>query len=423
MPELTISTSSHGTVRALSRGALLASPLPNVRTGGPWILHSGSRAADLTLACLAAWALANDHPIVLQPAQVPIHAPGTVITTTSASAAPTAPPEATVAGGAPGIPYAGGWQVAMHTSGSTGQARAFGFTTDQLDRLAAWYTTIYRATSDTVICTHLPVTYNFTFVAGLVLAHTLGARLHLTATPRDAFTDAACLAREHDRCIILANPVLLAEPPARRLPANVLIDSGGAPLAAHAIAAYREHHGDLREGYGLTETGSLTHFDHTAEPAALGTVGAALPGVATRIIDMAGSPRIAITTPARGTPLEAAAAPRPEAELLTTDVGRADACGRLRLLGRADDRPVRGLWPRDVLDLIGPQLGTAPAVITHPADDAIRIRLHRHPGPDAIAAITTRIIDQTGLSPEAVRIDTTHRRLHSHKLPRPTEGN
>lgn len=425
MPELTISTSAHGPVRALSRGARLASPLLDTHTTRPWILRSGSRTADATLACLATWALTNDQPIILQPAQVPAQMPGTVIMTTGASAIAQAEiPDTASSGAPPGVPYdAGGWQVAMYTSGSTGPARAFGFTVNQLDRLATWYTTIYRATSDSVICTHLPVTYNFTFVAGLVLAHTLGARLHLAATPRDAFTDASRLARDHDQCVILANPLLLADPPTRRLPANVLIDSGGAPLSAHAIATYRERHGDLREGYGLTETGSLTHFDHTAQPAALGTVGTSLPGVITRIVNVDGSPRIAIATPARGTPLHAAApAPDPEEELLTTDVGLIDASGRLRLLGRAGDRPVDGLWPRDILDRIGPELGTAAAVITHPADGTIRIRLHRHPGPDITASITDRIVEQTGLNHAAVRIDTTHRRLHSNKLPRPTKG-
>ena len=437
MPELTISTSAtsdQAPVPGLSRGARLASTLPDARTGGPWILRGAARAADVTLACLAAWALDNGQPIVLQPANLPTQLAGTAITPTCtpAPAGAAVSPNGRAAVRSPGAPSVAGWRVAMYTSGSTGPPRAFGFTRDQLNRLATWYATIYRATGDSVICTHLPVTYNFTYVAGLVLAHALGARLHLAASPRDVFTDARRLAREHDRCIILANPLLLADPPKQRLAANVLIDSGGAPLSTHAITTYREHVGDLREGYGLTETGSLTHFDHTADPAALGTVGAGLPGVATRIIDTAGIPRVAITTPARGAALEPPTAPKPPAlpeagsqtgsELLTTDVGQVDSGGRLRLLGRVGDRPVSGLWPRDVLDLIGPQLGTAPAVITHPDAGSIRIRLHREPTPDIAAAITSRIAERTGLDPAAVRIDTAHQRLHSDKLPRPAEG-
>ena len=77
--------------------------------------------------------------------------------------------------------------------------------------------------------------------------------------------DAARLASSADRLIVLANPVILdqAEPTAA-LPASVLVDSGGAPLSVAGISDFRARGVDVREGYGLTETASLTHFDTEA---------------------------------------------------------------------------------------------------------------------------------------------------------------
>jgi long-subunit acyl-CoA synthetase (AMP-forming) len=56
----------------------------------------------------------------------------------------------------------------------------------------------------------------------------------------------------------------------------VLVDSGGAPLGITGISDFRDRGIDVREGYGLTETASLTHFDTEATAASLGTVGTAM---------------------------------------------------------------------------------------------------------------------------------------------------
>ncbi len=151
-----------------------------------------------------------------------------------------------------------GWDLALFTSGSsTGRPRGHGFTAAQLSKVTAWYKAIYQATADSVIVTALPAAYNFTFIAGALLAAGLGARLHLTGQSGEVLTDAMRLARRADRVIVLANPIILDRlTPAGGLPANVLIDSGGAPLSTTAITDYRAHGIDVREGYGLTETAS-----------------------------------------------------------------------------------------------------------------------------------------------------------------------
>jgi hypothetical protein len=404
--EFALSISDGPTVGPLSRGWELATEVLQPDVTAPLLL-GGSRQVDV--AALAVWALAEGHSVVLQPEGTTPDVAGLRVTlertgtSTGVSTAHASTP---------------GWQLGMYTSGSTRTARGYGFSLAQLDQLAAWYTAIYSVTSASVVVTHLPVTYNFTFVAGVYLAATLGARLHLSTSPQSVFADTAELARHHDRCVVLANPVLLSTPPTFRLPENVLIDSGGAPLSTTAIQHYREHVADLREGYGLTETGSLTHFDSESTADTLGTVGAAMPGVETDIVARNGQPRISVATPAMGTPITAHSSPS-AGRLITSDVGAIDSQEHLRILGRSDDHAVADLWPRDVLDAIGPLLGTACALVRHPSPEQVHVRVRQALPGDGLAAIRARVADRTGLPPTAVTIDTADQHLlHSHKIPR-----
>jgi hypothetical protein len=362
------------------------------------------------VATAAAWALAYGHSVVLAPNGIVPDVKGVEVTVGDAGSRTVIEPvtEGTSA-----------WSVALYSSGSTRTACAYGFARWQLNQLAAWYRTIYRASSATAVVTHLPVAYNFTFIAGLYLAASIGAHLHLAESASAVFAGAAKLAGQHDRCVILGNPVLLSTPPPFRLPDNVLIDSGGAPLSTAAIGHYREHVADLREGYGLTETGSLTHFDTEGTPESAGTVGAAMPGVDTGIVEHGCQPRIAITTPVLGTPIAAPTATA-TGRLVTSDCGVIDSDGRLRVLGRSDDHAVAGLWPRDTLDLIGPLLGTACAQVHHPTPDTVHIRL-RQPLPEpTLHALHARVAERIDQPVSAIAVDLAEGRLlHSHKLPQP----
>jgi hypothetical protein len=216
----------------------------------------------------------------------------------------------------------------------------------------------------------LPAAYNFTFVAGVLLAARLGARLHLSAGSHRVLDDAARLASSADRLIVLANPVILDQAaPTAALPASVLVDSGGAPLSITGISDFRARGVDVREGYGLTETASLTHFDTEATAASLGTVGTAMPGVHATVTTRDGKPVIELSGPATGIPLDPGEA-LPAGSLRTTDLGASDGHGRLRLLGRTDDQQISGMWPRDTLDALGPLLGRRCALVRHQHDRA-----------------------------------------------------
>ena len=314
-----------------------------------------------------------------------------------------------------------GWDVALFSSGSsTGRPRGYGFTRDQLATVTAWYERIYQVTGDSVIVTALPVSYNFTFIAGVLLAARLGARLHLSGAFPDVLTDAARLAKTADRVIVLANPVLLDQAtPSGRLPANVTVDSGGAPLSITAITDYRAHGIDVREGYGLTETASLTHFDTEATGASTGTVGGPMPGVDVRITIREGKPAIDVATPAAAVPLDPAE-PSLGTTLHTTDLGHIDTRGRLRLLGRIDDHQIAGLWPRDTLDALGPLLGRHCAMVRHHADDQVTVRLLTPASPHTTTALNDRAAELLALPRDHITVTSqgTAPLLHSAKLTR-----
>jgi acyl-CoA synthetase (AMP-forming)/AMP-acid ligase II len=371
--------------------------------------------AQPQLAACAHAALAAGHRVVLLPdtsdSTPPSRPGGTLLHVTG---------QAISASPAAGTDVRGGWDVAMFSSGSTtGAPRSYGFTTAQLDMVTSWYQTIYQVTSDSIIITALPVTYNFTFVAGVLLAARLGARLQLNPAGGRLLDDAARLARTADRVIVLANPVVLDQAaPTAAPPANVMVDSGGAPLSITAISDYRASGLDVREGYGLTETASLTHFDTEAAPASLGTVGTVVPGVHAAITITDGKPAVELSSPATGIPLDTAEA-IPAVRLRTTDLGVIDGHGRLRLVGRADDDQISGLWPRDTLDALGPLLRRRCALVRHQQGHAT-IRLLTAVSPSTAAALRTRAAGLLGVQPRHVSITShgTTPLLHSGKLTR-----
>jgi len=413
MPDWTISADGLDPVPARQFAALAYPPLTRRSSRHRTYLLTGS--AQPQLAACAQTALRAGHRIVLLPATSggnPISAPGGTLLRAAGQATSAAPMT--------GIRVRDGWDVAMFSSGSTtGTPRGYGFTIAQLDVVTSWYQAIYQVTPDSIIVTSLPAAYNFTFVAGVLLAARLGARLHLSAGSHRVLDDAARLASSADRLIVLANPVILDQAaPAAALPASVLVDSGGAPLSITGISDFRARGVDVREGYGLTETASLTHFDTEATAASLGTVGTAMPGVHATVTARDGKPVIELSGPATGIPLDPVEA-RPAGSLHTTDLGASDGHGRLRLLGRTDDEQISGLWPRDTLDALGPLLGRRCALVRHQHGRAT-VRLLTAVTPATEAALRARAADLLGTTPEDVTI-TVHGAaplLHSAKITR-----
>jgi hypothetical protein len=414
-------TSSAQPTGAVARRSLQASgvTMPSARER---IALSGSD--ELVLAALALHVISLGHQLVLVPWSIdspedrwPLRA-GHRLHVTSGGIEHFQSPLRTRVSGT--------WDVAMYTSGSTGKSRAFGFTRDQLNTVASWYIHNYGLTSNSGILTSLPVTYNFTFVAGLYLAAVTGACLHLSRSPDVTFQDVVRLAPLMDRCVVLANPVLLQlADHTTGLPGNAVIDSGGAPLSTPSVAFLRKVVGDVREGYGLTETASLTHFDTEGTTESLGTVGTCVPGVRAWITETDGRPRLGLKSPTVGVEVFADGSAGPaRTSLVTSDLACIDQQGRLRVLGRADDWCIGGFWPRDTLDLIGVAIGVRCALVRHPAIDEVHIRVLGNVTSNMADSVRSLVSRRLELRIEKIDIDgAVSQLLHSHKLPRSPSRN
>ncbi len=134
-------------------------------------------------------------------------------------------------------------------------------------------------------------------VFGLNVIVNLGLTVGATIVLHDVF-DAKRLVEE----VAAYNVTILAGPPnmwrvlARLDPADTValraLDiavSGAAPLDPTVAKDMRDRHGvDLREGYGLTETGGVLSSGFGIEEMEVGSVGVVMPGVECRLVDADG---------------------------------------------------------------------------------------------------------------------------------------
>lgn len=313
------------------------------------------------------------------------------------------------------------WILAMGTSGTTGRARTFGFSADQIRCVTTHYRRVYRVSQRSLFVTALPAAHNLAFIAGVCTAAAVGASFASLDAGADLLRSVDDWASAFDRVIIIANPVMLEHmlAGACRQAAHVTIDSGGAPLSRTAISSIRAQVCDIREGYGTTETLSLTHFDEGCDSAAIGTVGRPLEGVRCRL----GTPHptVEVNSPMTGVPLsgELRAGQRPQ-WIRTGDLGQLTPEANLRIVGREQDEPIGGLWPRDVLDAIGPVLGYRAALVTHEAG-TIRIVTQRPMSAAEIRSVDSLVRAHMVENFGAEIACTTPQKelLYSGKLPRP----
>ncbi|PFC81026.1 hypothetical protein CN272_27920 [Bacillus anthracis] len=309
------------------------------------------------------------------------------------------------------------------TSGSTGIPKPIGVTNDQLKLTANWYQNIYKITKDSVICSNLPSTYNFTFVAGIYLSYLTGCNIYLENDHSRLLLKIPSLSQKYDRVVLLANPLVLEWLSSLHLSyiPNLLIDTGGAPVSTEAIKKFRETLGDIREGYGLTETCSLTHFDSVGDLHSIGTVGPNLTGVNQKIVNQNGKPSLYLQSPNRGINL---LSQNMNCNYLneffdTGDLGLINEKGHLRLLGRKDDFKINGLWPRDTLDILGPMLGYRCAMIRHLSPEKVLVKLWGNQDENLTTTLKKSIMSNLNISKESIQVDYLYSgKLHSYKIPR-----
>lgn len=314
------------------------------------------------------------------------------------------------------------WILGMFTSGSTGEPQLFGFSAKQINVTLDWYYSIYKVDKNSLIITAMPVTYNFSFIAGVCNMASVGGTF-ISASPSSVPEIIEKEGSAYDRIVILANPVLLDNFSDKIFEfnhLNLLVDSGGSPLSKSAIKIYRDHGIDLREGYGLTETCSLTHFDTEAITDSIGTVGKGLADCRVEIVRKNERDYAKIYTQNLGRKLEYDGNFAEEAKegYLTTDIVRCDKDGRLELLGRKDDTCINGYWPKDTLDLVGEIIGVNCSLVQHIGENIVITFLKDDISID-MDAIKNLIVKEVKCSEENIKLFINDSEmLHSMKIKR-----
>ncbi|MBO7483607.1 MAG: acyl--CoA ligase [Alphaproteobacteria bacterium] len=312
--------------------------------------------------------------------------------------------------------------IGMMTSGSTEAPRIFAFEKFKIDYTLDWYKKIYNITNNSIILSSMPTSYNFSFVAGILNANRNNAQYQYLP-PADLCDFIKINANKYDKTVILANPIILDILSQKQFEANgnILIDSGGAPLSTKAIKMFREKGFDLHEGYGLTETASLTHFDQEASEKSLGTVGYPVDSsIHVELETVENKPMVKIFSPniGRHVDLEGKFIDESSSCYLTTDIGRFDADGRLVLVGRSSDVSINGFYPKDTLEIIADILGFKCALVQHLVNKTVNIRLF---DPELLSyeeQFKQKVSDALNIPMNSVSVDHVSGLLHSLKLKR-----
>ncbi len=271
----------------------------------------------------------------------------------------------------------GNWLSGMFTSGSTGAPKLIVHTKEQIETTLSWYREIYGITENSAVITSMPATYNFTFIAGVLNCCSLGSAFaYIKAEKILDFLKKNI--KKYDKIIVLANPVtldIISEFYDQNIDySGVFIDSGGSPLSSVAIRWFRDKGFIIREGYGLTETCSLNHFDIEGNDESIGTVGSELSGVRSELIHVDGRNILKLYSPNAGKCIDVNGFIIKDylKGLLTTDIARMKD-GRLTLLGRVPDYCINDYWPKDTLEIIADIIGPKCTLIQHISPESVDI--------------------------------------------------
>lgn len=312
--------------------------------------------------------------------------------------------------------------LAMFTSGSTEDPKIYSFNAEKLEQTLSWYKKIYGITDKSVIITPMPTSYNFSFIAGVMNAAHNGAKYY-HKNPEEIMEFLEKHAKEYDKVVILANPIILdmLSEIDNTMGANVLIDSGGAPLSTKAIKIFRSRGFDIREGYGLTETASLTHFDAEGTDESIGSVGFPVDKtISVELIELDDKPMVKIISPniGRRINIDGQFIEDENVTYQTTDIARLDKDGRLTLLGRSSDIAINGMYPKDSMELISDILMQKCVLMQHLPNSQVNMRFF---DPDMLEhsdAIKSILSEKLGISKDDVIVECIPGLLHSLKLQR-----
>lgn len=258
----------------------------------------------------------------------------------------------------------------LYTSGTTGRSKGAMLTQRNLLSNAEVLTECWRFTADDVLLHALPIFHTHgLFVATNIMLLAGGAMIFLPKFDAGAIID-----RMPEATSLMGVPTfytrLLDDPRFTREVAGHmrLFVSGSAPLLAETHRRFEDRTGHrILERYGMTETNMSTSNPYDGERRA-GTVGFPLPGVELTVTDPetgAELPRgetgmIEVRGPNvfRGywqMPEKTAAELRETGFFITGDLGRIDADGYVRIVGREKDLIITGglnVYPKEVEEVL-----------------------------------------------------------------------
>jgi O-succinylbenzoic acid--CoA ligase len=312
-----------------------------------------------------------------------------------------------------GGPPDGDARYVVFTSGSSAPRRGVILTGSQIEASArASADRLESSASDRWLCV-LPLGH----VGGLSILWRQ-ARVGGAVVLHESF-DAAAVADALDGQVTLASvvPTMLrrivagAQRPFAGLRA-VLV--GGGPADVELLVAARTRGIPALQTYGMTETASQVCTEDPGDLGPPGTAGRPLDGVDIRTVDEDGNPASEGVVEVRGavvSPGDIDGTVRaPNAWMRTGDLGRLDASGRLRVLGRADRVIVTGG------ENVHPSTVEA-ALAGVPGVSAVRVT--GEPDPEWGTTVVARVVAD-GVDP-ADLLDVARARLAAHEVPKRIE--
>ena len=184
--------------------------------------------------------------------------------------------------------------VISYTSGTSGnESKGVKSSLDNISFVSKKYKELYKLSNESKIMTILPLWHNYGMFACLTSAMVSGAKLLvMDKWDQKLFLN---IVSTYSADTFPGSPYMYLDlikdgGPLEQLKSLKVCDSGGDTLPVSVIEKFEEKTmARITEGYGLTETTSLTHFNISAKDRKIGSIGKAIEGVECEIRDENGN--------------------------------------------------------------------------------------------------------------------------------------